>query len=160
MKLAIALVLIPVAFVIVFFVAGITGVLFHVWSTSLNDERIELSDAKIERLRVLLKERKFTEDLSIPYPGATNEASRASAQSAVDRLLNELLATLPRTPNRAVVLREFKKTLASFDTIESEERDRLVLYLAEILKILGIASSGELLNVWRYGFPYGWLRDA
>ncbi len=162
MKLAIALVLLPVAFIVVFFVAGVTGVLFYLWPTSLNDddERIDMTVAKVDGLQALLKERKFVEDRAIPYPGAMNEASRAAAQSAVDSLLKDLLAKLPIDPRRAVLLREFKRTLTSFDTIESEERDRLLVYLKQIMDILGVKSSAELLNVWRYGFPYGWLPNA
>jgi hypothetical protein len=29
--------------------------------------------------------------------------------------------------------------------------------LSRVMTIVGVADSGELLNVWRYGFPYGWL---
>src|SRR5260221_629957 len=181
MKLAIALVLLPVAFIVVFFVAGVTGVLFYLWPTSLNDdderidmtviviersrpqikkypsnpsnkehddeERIDMTVAKVDGLQALLKERKFVEDRAIPYPGAMNEASRAAAQSAVDSLLKDLLAKLPIDPRRAVLLREFKRTLTSFDTIESEERDRLLVYLKQIMDILGVKSFAELLNV-------------
>jgi hypothetical protein len=55
------------------------------------------------------------------------------------------------------VLREFKTALASVDSGESEERDQLLMYLTKIMQIVGIDNSGELLNVWRYGFPYGWV---
>jgi uncharacterized protein DUF4844 len=156
MKIAIALVLLLVAF----FVAGITGVLFYFWPTSFNNQPIDISAEKLDKLRALLKEQKFVQDLSIPYPGATNEMSRLAAQSAVDRLLNNVLVELPKSPQRAILLREFKRTLSSFDTPESEERDRLLVYLKQIMDILGVKSSAELLNVWRYGFPYGWLPNA
>ncbi len=29
-------------------------------------------------------------------------------------------------------------------------------YFDRILRILGAQGSNQLLNVWRYGFPYGW----
>jgi hypothetical protein len=35
---------------------------------------------------------------------------------------------------------------------DSEERDRILSYLEEIMEILGIESSHGLLNEWRYGF--------
>lgn len=160
MKLAIALVLVPLALLIAFFVAGVTGALFYLWPTSFNDQPIEMTATKVNELRALLGEKKFFEDRSIPYPGAMTEASRAAAQAAVDTLLSRLLVELPAAPRRAVLLREFKRTLKSFDTIESEERDRLLVYLRQIMNILGVKSSAELLNVWRYGFPYGWLPNA
>jgi hypothetical protein len=160
MKLAISLVVLTLLLLSAFFVAGITGLLFHFWPTSFNDEPIELTAARTSELRALLSEKKFLEDRSIPYPGAMTEASRAAAQSAVDTLLERLLTQLPAAPRRAVLLREFKRTLQLFDTIESEERDRLLFYLLQIMDVLGVKSSAELLNVWRYGFPYGWLQNA
>jgi len=159
-KLVLATVLVPVALLVAFFLAGITGVLFYLWPTALSDQPIEMTAVRVTELRALQREKKFVEDLAIPYPGATTEASRVAAQTAVDSLLDGLIAQLPTNPRRAVLLGEFKKTLRSFDTIESEERDRLLVYLRQIMNILGIKSSAELLNVWRYGFPYGWLPNA
>ena len=40
------------------------------------------------------------------------------------------------------------------DKFVSEEKDRFCLYCEEILDILGINSSGHLINVWRYGIPF------
>jgi hypothetical protein len=48
-------------------------------------------------------------------------------------------------------------TLAGFDTPESEERDQLLVYLTRVMTICGVENSSELFNVWRYGFPYGWM---
>jgi hypothetical protein len=28
------------------------------------------------------------------------------------------------------------------------------------MEILNVHSSNEVLNVWRYGFPYGWFRSG
>ena len=50
-----------------------------------------------------------------------------------------------------------KTTLANVDTSESEERDQVLVYLSKVMEICGVESSAELFNVWRYGFPYGWL---
>lgn len=56
-----------------------------------------------------------------------------------------------------MVLAKFKRAMASFSVSESEERDQFLVYLQRIMDVLGMRSSGELLNVWRYGFPYGWF---
>lgn len=142
---------------VLFFVLGITGWLFPLWPTSLFDHPIELTPAKVSQLQVLLQERKFVADLTIPYPGAMNELDRAQSQAVVDALLHELLLELPKSPRRSVVLGSFKKTLTKFTTLESEERDRICGYLDQVAKILELRSTGELLNVWRYGLPLGWL---
>ncbi len=153
MKIVFALILTMMVVV----TSGLSGMLFVVWPTSLQDRPIDVTPQRRNELQKLLEERKFAEDLSIPYPGAMNEHDRLAAQLAVDSLLRTLLVELPRAPRRAVLLLAFKRTLTSFDTTESEERDRLLAYLNQIMGILGVESSGELLNVWRYGLPYGWM---
>jgi hypothetical protein len=58
------------------------------------------------------------------------------------------------------VLSAFKATLSKASHFDSEEQDRLASYLEETLNILDIDSSNELIDVWRYGFPYGWYRSS
>lgn len=97
------------------------------------------------------------EDQSNFYFGAPNEAVRLSAQRSVDVLLDALVLELPKNPKRSMVLVKFKTAMESFSVSESEERDQFLFYLQRIMKVLGMQSSGELMNVWRYGFPYGWF---
>ena len=94
------------------------------------------------------------------YPGAPNEGVRAVAQNAVDSLLEELIRELPSNPQRSFVLRKIKGALSTFGPTDSEERDQLLTYCERILISVGVEGSSELLNVWRYGFPYGWLKHA
>ena len=35
--------------------------------------------------------------------------------------------------------------------------DQTLYYFTEAMRIVGMQGSNELLNVWRYGFPYGWV---
>jgi hypothetical protein len=79
------------------------------------------------------------------------------AQAAVDSAIQSLIAELPVRPRRSTVLGTLKTTLANFGTTESEERDQILVYLTRVMQICGVESSAELFNVWRYGFPYGWL---
>ena len=53
------------------------------------------------------------------------------------------------------MIKQFKETLGQFEKFDSEEKDRLLLYLEDIMDEVGIRNSNELFNVWRYGFPYG-----
>jgi hypothetical protein len=64
------------------------------------------------------------------------------------------------TPRKSRMLSALKATLSNASRLDSEEQDRLGSYLEEILRILDIDSSNELINVWRYGFPYGWFRSS
>jgi hypothetical protein len=138
-------------------VIGVTGLSFYLWPTSFGDGAITVTPQTMEQLTRLRGERKFVVDQSNLYFGAPNEAVRLSAQRSVDVLLDSLILELPNNPKRSMVLAKFKTAMESFSVSESEERDQFLVYLQRIMKVLGIQSSGELMNVWRYGFPYGWF---
>jgi hypothetical protein len=143
-----------------FFVAGMSGILFYVWPTSVGDYELSVTPSTLQQLAALRAERKFEADKSAFYFGAPNEQARAAAQAEVDAVIDSLTHELPSTPRRSVVLKCFKFALARFDTSESEERDQFLVYLQRIMVIVGVKSSGELFNVWRYGLPYGWFISA
>ena len=142
------------------FVAGITGVMFFFWPTTFGDHPIHVTPQVLSELKLLQQEKKFLEDLPNHYPGAPNEVIRTNAQASIDSLIQKLVAELPSNPQRSFVLGATKSTLASFENQDTEEQEQMLTYCERILVILGISNSGELFNVWRYGFPYGWLSRA
>jgi hypothetical protein len=137
--------------------AGLSGLTFYMWPTHFGDHALVVNSQILAELSTLQAERKFVEDKKHFYFGAPNEEARATAQNAVDALIAKLLRELPSNPKRSIALAHFKLALSSFDTPESEERDQFLVYLQRISLIVGIHDSGELFNVWRYGFPYGWI---
>jgi len=139
------------------FIAAVTGALFWVWPTSINDRQLAISDQTIELLHGLEKETKFGPDAKTFYPGAPNEAVRATCEARINGVIEVLIRELPKNPRRSVVLIAFKTALPAFDRDDSEERDEALNYLERIMAITGISDSGQLLNVWRYGVPYGWF---
>lgn len=147
---------ITISFTAIIF-ADLSGLSFYVWPTDFNDHKLSITPEVIQRLRSLQSERKFGPDGLTFYPGAVDESKRLMAQRAVDSTIQSLIAELPARPQRSTVLRTMKITLANFDTSESEERDQVLVYLSKVMEICGVESSAELFNVWRYGFPYGWL---
>jgi hypothetical protein len=142
------------------FVAGLTGVLFAVWPTSWPDQQLPVTDSEIAALQRLRAEHKFYPDAKLFYPGAIDEATRARCDALVNDLLSQLIASVKTTPRKSRVLSALKATLSNASRLDSEEQDRLGSYVEEILRILDIDSSNELINVWRYGFPYGWFRSS
>ena len=142
------------------FVAGVTGMMFFFWPTSLWDRSLNVTPQALSELMLLQQENKFLEDLPNHYPGAPNEAIRMNAQVPVDMLIQTLITKLPSRPRRSFVLSTMKSTLASFANQDTEEQEQMLRYCERILEILGINNSGELFNVWRYGFPYRWLSRA
>lgn len=137
--------------------AGITGLTFYLWPTSLGDVTLVVSPQTMQALARLRAEPKFVSDQSRFCFGAPSENVRLSAQRSVDVLLDSLRSELPKNPKRSLALAKFKGAMASFSISESAERDQFLVYLQRIMEPLGMQSSGELLNVWRYGFPYGWF---
>lgn len=137
--------------------AGIFGLYFSIWPTGLNDHSLAVTPRVLERLNDLKRERKFEADPANFYPGAMDETSRAESQERIDAVIESLISELPSSPRKSVVLRTFKTALARYKTPESEDRDQFVAYLERIMQIVGVRESDELFNVWRYGFPYGWL---
>lgn len=116
------------------------------------NSKLPVDAQTIAKLQALRDESKFHEDMALVYPGAFDEATRVSLQTRLDALLDRLIAELPSSPTKEYVLREFQATLPLFESEDSEDRDRFLAYLDQIMTIVGIESSDGLLNKWRYGF--------
>lgn len=140
-----------------FFIAGVTGILFFFWPVAYGDHSLNITPQTLSELKLLEQEMKFLEDLPNHYPGAPDEPIRMNAQESVNVLVHTLIAELPSNPQRSFVLRTMKSTLASFINQDTEEREQMLRYCERVLAILGINNSGELFNVWLYGFPYRWF---
>ena len=134
-----------------------SSLLFSLWPTGFSDHAISVTPVMLEQLAKMKDESKFQPDPDHFYFGTPNERIRAQSQAEVDAVVATLLADLPTHARRSFVLKTFKSALEKFDTVESEERDRFLAYLERIMSIVGVSDSGELLNVWRYGLPYGWM---
>ncbi len=96
-----------------FVLAGVLGLYFYIWPTSLQDQSLAITPEVIERLKALMHERKFDPDPSTFYPGAVDEPSRAVAQAEIDAVIDSLIRQLPRQPRKSVVLKTFKVALAA-----------------------------------------------
>jgi hypothetical protein len=142
-----------------FSIAGVTGILFVIWPTQIGDHALHVSVDTIAQLERFKEEAKFVPDLTRYYPGAPNEAVRLEAEQRMNLLIEDLICNLPLNAHKSFVLRSFKATLPHYDKFDSEERDQVAFYLERIMVITGADGSGELLNVWRYGFPYGKLGE-
>ena len=156
MKLSvIKIILVIIALPLIFITAGVTGVTFSIWPTSWPDQQLNISPQKINDLNKLRQQTKFTKQND--YPGAPDERIRTVSEQHINSLLDRLITGLPLAPRKSFVLQHFKITLTALHDYDSEERDQAAQYLDEIMTIVGMQSSNELINVWRYGFPYGWL---
>ena len=105
---------------------------------------------RFDLLARFIAARKFTPEGT--YPGATNEQDRLKFEAWVNELAVRLQSLPVAEQTKSRVLAEFKPTLDRFEHADSEERDRLLGYLEDLMDVFGIASSDGMLNKWRYGF--------
>ena len=113
---------------------------------------LSINEAIMQRLRDLRAEPKFHEDMQTLYPGAPNEEVRSRCEHQLNALIDRLIAGLPAHTAKQYVLEEFRTTLTAFQSEDSEECDRLLRYMEQVMDITGIVSSDGLLNEWQYGF--------
>jgi hypothetical protein len=116
---------------------------------AVSAQELKVTPKVVSDLREFRLEPKF-EDTGIYH--APSEAVRTAAAARLNELLDRLVAAIAAHPTKAFVLSEFRRTLTEFDRSDSEERDRLLVYLERIMDMVGIESSDGLLNNWRYGF--------
>jgi hypothetical protein len=106
----------------------------------------------ISALHELKAQKKFGEDLSQFYPGTPDEVTRIKAETIINNALTELINTSSAPIPEGEfwgILRSAANHLAGMD---SEELERGLGYMEELMDIYGIESSGGRLNEWRYGF--------
>ena len=121
-------------------------------SRPMADQALHLTGETMAELHSLRTRVKF--DPEGLYQAPTDAVRRTSA-AHIDALLDGLLAGLPQNPTKSFVLGEFKSMLTEFDLADSEEQDRALRYMENIMDVLGIEGSDGLLNQWRYGFDPG-----
>jgi len=105
-----------------------------------------------EALRELKSQKKFLANLALFFPGAPDELIRIEAENVI----NSALVKLIESPSDSFTENEFWLTLKvaakQLAKMDSEEMDRGLSYMEEIMDIYKIESSEGRLNEWRYGF--------
>jgi hypothetical protein len=123
------------------------------------DQKLEVSADVIGSLSELRAQAKYIDMPGTIYNGMRPESSRLLAEEQLNGLIDRLRDGLLSKASKKFVLTEFAKTTAEFEPIDTEDRERLLRYLKEIMGILGIDSSDGLLSRWMYGPILGSLVD-
>jgi len=116
----------------------------------MGDDAINMTADAIERLIALRNEPKFVPEGI--YPGAPSENDRITCERSVNVMLDRLHSGLNSSPQKSFVLSEFMIMLKGFEGLDTEEREQACSYCEQVMDLLGIESSGGLLNDWLYGF--------
>ena len=98
---------------------------------------------------------KFEKDHQIFYPGLADPGLRKILTERINRAANDFNEVSLRPGATADDYREaIKKGLERFDEIylDTEDRERVCHYFEELMDIVGLESSGGMLNTFMYGF--------
>ncbi len=126
---------------------------------SQREEKLELTNDNLAQLHTLLEKPKYSEEPGTSFNGVRPETDRLLAQSQLNDLIKRLIDGLPSRPSKGFVLSEFERTMAQNELFDTEDRERFLTYLEQIMDIVGIQSSDGLLNRWMYGPLLGPLAD-
>lgn len=108
------------------------------------------SDDRREALDRFIAKKKFVKDPF--YLVDLKEADRLRYEAWVNQLARSLSKLPPHRQKKPVVLKMFKPVMKKFEATESQDQDRFLGYLVELMEIFDIESSDGLLSKWRYGY--------
>jgi len=106
----------------------------------------------VNALVTFKNQKKFIEDDSLLYPGAPDEVTRANAEIIVNGALTELIALSEKGLSEEKFWTILRSATLQLSKMDSEEVDRGLTYMEDIMDIYGIESSEGRLNEWRYNF--------
>jgi hypothetical protein len=101
------------------------------------------------------KKEKFLEDMTIFYPGISDPALRPSLTEKINLAADDFYnASLHATPSENDYHQVMLTGLARFDDVylDTEDKERVCHYFEELMQLVGLDSSGGILNNFLYGF--------
>lgn len=117
-----------------------------------DEQNLVVNNEVMKLLEEMKNKKKFLPDEHSFYKGATSEKLRVELEEKVNILIKSLLEGIKKKPLKSYVLIMFKELLLQCDKFDTEDRERLCLYLEELMDIFEIESSDGLLNTFMYGF--------
>ncbi|BES70456.1 hypothetical protein RE428_14740 [Marinobacter nanhaiticus D15-8W] len=130
----------------------VLAILFLFGCDAKAESVLENSPQVIASLESLEARDKFDEDVSSFYPGAPSESQRLKAETILNRAIGSLIKFGKPGPSEEQFWQVMEIAARAYAVMDSEEMDRALSYMEEIMDIYGIQSSGGRLNRWRYGF--------
>ncbi|MBN8487947.1 MAG: DUF4844 domain-containing protein [Burkholderiales bacterium] len=112
------------------------GLGYGVWAASEAPVQLHISDASVASLKALRAEPKF-----LDLPGAPAAEERRRLEPLFNSLLDRLVAGVQAHPNEAWVLEQMDPTVAAFHLEDTEARERCLVYIDRMFKILGMPND-------------------
>lgn len=124
------------------------------------DNPLKVNSDAIQNLKILLAKEKFgpeqqnLDKLQLEYVGLLPPESRPLANNLLNESILRLIQILKNEDNvtQRAILNEFERGLNSLEdvAVDTEDRERLCLYYQDIMFIIGLKSTNDLLNNWMY----------
>lgn len=132
----------------------------HLYEESQSlDETLDVKSDAIIKLKELLQKEKFgpeekTDQLPLGYVGFLPEEDRPLANKTLNESIVRLISILKQNNKvtSRIILDEFEIGLNSFEDLafDTEDGERVCWYYEDIMDIIGLESTYELLNNWMY----------
>jgi len=136
---------------VVLLLGALAASIFRDVASSRTEQNLEISATVIDKLTQLRLEKKYVNAPGTSFNGMKPEPIRRIAEDQLDALLDIFLRDIASHPHKRFVLQKFSETLSVFPSADTEDRERLLRYLEQIMDVLGIQNSDGLLNRWMYG---------
>ncbi len=121
-------------------------------------ENKEMDNEKLARIDEAIKQYiacdKFAQTLD--YPGIGNEELRKPMNEILNILAGTFQKIAHQQPDEKLYQTTIKQMLDNLDTVylDSEDQDQFCASIETLMDIVGLESSGGILNQWRYGFNF------
>lgn len=89
------------------------------------------------------------------YPGLADESMKGALTQKINQSAEDFkVVAAKENPTNEDYIQAIKKGLAQFniEVLDTEDRERICKYYEELMDIVGLESSGGLLNNFMYGF--------
>ena len=117
----------------------------------------ENSDILIQNF---IQKEKFISDSSIYYPGIMSPELKPTYTSKINKIAQEFLHVVQnQEPKKSQYIDAIKKGLTSFENepLDTEDKERVCLYIEELMDIVNLKSSEGLLKTFVYGKFLGFI---
>jgi len=119
----------------------------------------KMKNDMINQLEAFQQKEKFIEDFLVFYPGISDASMQKTLSERINLVANEFknFVLTQRTTDKDFLqviqagLQSFKSVYKNLDT---EDRERICLYMEELMDIVGLESSGRTLNQFMYGWDF------
>lgn len=121
-------------------------------------ENKEMDNEKLARIDEAIKQYiacdKFAE--TPDYPGISNEELRKPMNEILNILAGTFQKIAHQQPDEKLYQTAIKQVLDNLDTVylDSEDQDQFCASIEALMDIVGLESSGGILNQWRYRFNF------